>query len=141
MKLSFQALAACFLLSAAGLVAAQEAARNGVVPPPTERTGQPVLSIDHPLATPPPPPAESAMTRHLNKFGLGCNAHHTWFGCGSFRSEMTFIFGSCRTFFGEPCFPKPPQVKESVAGRGLFGREPGAGGSLLRRALGCSSCQ
>ena len=28
-------------------------------------------------------------------------------GCGSLKSECTFIFGSCRQFYGEPCYPKP----------------------------------
>ncbi|MCI0379265.1 MAG: hypothetical protein L0215_16775 [Gemmataceae bacterium] len=40
--------------------------------------------------------------------GIGCYAHHNELGCGSFCSEMTFIFGSCRTFFGEQCIPNPP---------------------------------
>ncbi|MCI0743461.1 MAG: hypothetical protein L0Y72_30915 [Gemmataceae bacterium] len=40
--------------------------------------------------------------------GIGCYAHHTELGCGSFCSEMTFIFGSCRTFYGEECIPNPP---------------------------------
>lgn len=39
---------------------------------------------------------------------LGCWSHHNRFGCGSFRSEMTFIFGSCRAFFGDPCRKGPP---------------------------------
>jgi hypothetical protein len=52
---------------------------------------------------------------NLNKVGLHCNSHHHWFGCGNLHSEATFIFGSCRSFYGEPCEPKPP-------GTGFFGR-------------------
>lgn len=45
-----------------------------------------------------------------------CVAHHGWFakkkgcladpsspGCGNFRTDAIFIFGSCRAFFGEAC--------------------------------------
>lgn len=37
----------------------------------------------------------------------GCWAHINSLGCGSLHSDLTFIFGSCRTFFGEPCLPGP----------------------------------
>ena len=30
------------------------------------------------------------------------------YGCSSFSSEMHFLFGGCRQFFGEPCFNGPP---------------------------------
>ncbi|MCI0458323.1 MAG: hypothetical protein L0Z62_15270 [Gemmataceae bacterium] len=39
---------------------------------------------------------------------IGCWAHHNTLGCGSLQSECKFIFGSCRTFYGEPCFKGPP---------------------------------
>jgi hypothetical protein len=43
---------------------------------------------------------------------LFCWAHHNGLGCGNIKSECNFIFGSCRTFYGEPCFrgPPPPPV-------------------------------
>ena len=43
---------------------------------------------------------------------LFCWAHHNGLGCGNIDSECKFIFGSCRTFYGEPCFrgPPPPPV-------------------------------
>jgi hypothetical protein len=44
----------------------------------------------------------------LNNHGMGCWSHHVVFGCGSFHSEMRFIFGSCRAFFGDRCVPNPP---------------------------------
>jgi hypothetical protein len=37
-----------------------------------------------------------------------CWAHHNSVGCGNFFSEFNFIFGSCRTFYGETCFKGPP---------------------------------
>jgi hypothetical protein len=44
----------------------------------------------------------------LNNYGIGCWATHNTVGCTSLRAELTFIFGSCRAFFGEPCFQGPP---------------------------------
>src|SRR5262249_52950867 len=35
----------------------------------------------------------------LQRFGTGCWAHHTLPTCGSLRSNLTFVFGSCRAFF------------------------------------------
>ena len=38
-----------------------------------------------------------------------CWTHHNSdFHTGSWRSETTWIFGSSRVFFGEPCFKGPP---------------------------------
>jgi hypothetical protein len=48
--------------------------------------------------------------RCLNKCGLGCWSHHNRPTCSSCRSELTFIFGSCRAFFGEPCMQGPPAI-------------------------------
>jgi hypothetical protein len=41
-----------------------------------------------------------------------CWATHNTLGCGNFGSEFNFVFGSCRTFYGEPCYrgPPPPPV-------------------------------
>lgn len=36
-----------------------------------------------------------------------CWSHHNSVGCGNFKSEFVFIFGSCRSFYGEPCLQKP----------------------------------
>ena len=54
-----------------------------------------------------PPPAEYALRRALNNHGLGCYANRDG-NCGSFYSEMRFIFGSCRSFFGDTCDPHQP---------------------------------
>ncbi len=37
-----------------------------------------------------------------------CWSHHNTLGCGSFKSDFMFIFGSCRTYYGEPCLKGPP---------------------------------
>lgn len=39
------------------------------------------------------------------KLPKGCYGSHFGMGCGSFKSEMVFLFGSSRAFFGEPCSP------------------------------------
>lgn len=45
----------------------------------------------------------------LHNHTIGCWAHHNKYGCGSVRSDLNFIFGSCRSFFGEPCLSgRPP---------------------------------
>jgi hypothetical protein len=48
--------------------------------------------------------------RFFNNLGLGCWTHHDQFGCSSFWSEFRFVFGSCRSFFGEPCAQGPPRI-------------------------------
>ena len=41
--------------------------------------------------------------------GCECYTHNNSdYKCGSWRSEATFVFGGCRSFFGEPCFNGPP---------------------------------
>jgi hypothetical protein len=39
---------------------------------------------------------------------LCCWASFNGYGCGSLHSELAFLFGSCRTFFSEPCLKGPP---------------------------------
>jgi hypothetical protein len=53
----------------------------------------------------------------------GCWTHHNLFGCGTFVSEMRFAFGSCRAFYGEPCYKMPtyPPVPVSILGPSAYG--------------------
>jgi hypothetical protein len=54
-------------------------------------------------------PAKHLSVRLANHHGMACVSNQdNWGGCGCFCSEMRFIFGSCRSFFGEPCQPIPP---------------------------------
>ncbi len=48
----------------------------------------------------------------IHNRGYGCGTDPTFPGCTNLREEFRFIFGSCRSFFGEPCLPKnpPPRV-------------------------------
>jgi hypothetical protein len=78
-------------------------------------------------AADPYPQAQSARPRiveHLNRQGLHCFATLGSLGCGSCKSECQFIFGSCRTFFGEPCIPQPPQENGALGAQtyGILGR-------------------
>jgi hypothetical protein len=44
----------------------------------------------------------------LNQHGYGCQSQLDWYGCGGWRQQLTFVLGSCRSFFGEPCMPGVP---------------------------------
>jgi len=55
-----------------------------------------------------------------------CVTHHNVPGCGSLKSELVFIFGGCREFFGEPCFKGPNPYPHP-----WFNKQGG----------GCPSCQ
>jgi hypothetical protein len=57
-----------------------------------------------------PGPPKTLLRQALNRHGVGCYTTHNVPGCGSLHSELTFIFGSCRVFFGEPCMARPPRV-------------------------------
>jgi hypothetical protein len=54
------------------------------------------------------PGKQHPLHRLLQRHNLACWSHHNNLECGSFKSECTFIFGSCRAFFGERCNPGPP---------------------------------
>ena len=51
---------------------------------------------------------DGLLHRAARAHGYGCYATHNTVGCSSLRAELTFMFGSCRAFFGEPCVPPPP---------------------------------
>ena len=42
----------------------------------------------------------------LHRGGYCCAQKLDWYGCGGWHAQNTFVFGSCRTFFGEPCLSK-----------------------------------
>jgi hypothetical protein len=84
------------------------------------------LVINPPVPPSPPPPvavaptainpAQPVLPAPSNHHLLGCWARHrrthcclpAEVGCSSLASEMGFLFGSCRAFFGEPCLKGPP---------------------------------
>jgi hypothetical protein len=43
-----------------------------------------------------------------NSACVNCWANFNGYGCGSLASEYAFVFGSCRTFYGDQCMKGPP---------------------------------
>jgi hypothetical protein len=56
------------------------------------------------------PDAPRPIRTALQRVGVGCWSHFNQLGCGNLRSENAFIWGSCRTFFGQPCQHGPQEV-------------------------------
>jgi hypothetical protein len=56
-----------------------------------------------------------------------CWANHNTLGCGNFVSEFNFVFGSCRTFYGEPCFRGPPPPPVPLEYLNLYGPQAYSG--------------
>lgn len=52
-----------------------------------------------------------------------CWAHHNDPTCGSLKADCAFIFGSCRTFFGESCRQGPAPLPLPYGSNG-YGRCP-----------------
>ena len=93
-----------------------------------------------PNAPPPPPPQGGPIrkwwfktcnctTDAANKMGYCCFSTHNSIGCGNFPSDMVFIFGTCRQFFGEACMqppiPAPPGANRFPGPPGPPGPPPG----------------
>ena len=57
----------------------------------------------------PPPPPDKVKRGLFGRHGICCWTTHYTLGCSSLKSECKFIFGSCRTFYGEPCLGAPPR--------------------------------
>ncbi len=53
-------------------------------------------------------PREKSPHRLFNGHGLCCVSDFNFHGCGNLSSNLSFMLGSCRTFFGQTCIPKPP---------------------------------
>jgi hypothetical protein len=109
-------------------------------------------------------PVRTWFHKCMNDKGVGCWSHHNMYTCGSWKSECTFVFGSCREFFGEPCLPGPPQPpmppgygppptylpqpgypnppqSGSASSRGAADSANSRGASIFGRRSGCPSCQ
>ncbi|MFO0964358.1 MAG: hypothetical protein U0793_02050 [Gemmataceae bacterium] len=112
--------AASLLLALAGVAHGQEL--KSVAPAPTSG---PVYLSDDGLPVGAPATSERPLRRFFNRIGVYCYHDRDAFGCESFHSTMQFIFGSCRTFFREPCDPKPSWAERN---------------GILGRASGCTSC-
>jgi hypothetical protein len=75
------------------------------VVPTTPYEPAPVPYFPSPI-TPRPvaPPAKHLATRVLNHYGMGCQ-YDSFAAVGTFHSEMRWLFGSSRVYFGETCHP------------------------------------
>jgi hypothetical protein len=69
-------------------------------------------------------PVCNGIQNYMHAHGVACYADFNNPSCSSLCSELTFIFGSCRTFFGEPCLRRPDPDAEF--GYGGYG-QPGCG--------------
>ena len=90
-----------------GTIEAQEPAEAPVSAEATEAApqrsftlGQPIRNLAHATGG-----AVQATNDFLHRHGYLCGQHLDWYGCGGWRAQNTFVLGSCRTFFGEPCLP------------------------------------
>ena len=77
------------------------------------------------------PAAPRPLRTALQRIGVGCWSHFNQLGCSNLRSETAFIFGSCRTFFGQPCQhgpqvvpPGEPMPPPNVAPDGILPGNP-----------------
>jgi hypothetical protein len=77
------------------------------------------------------PKASGGWKEWWHSHGIGCWADANSFGCGSLHSTCIFMFGSCRAWYKEPCFPIPPRsgpfAGNVESGRVESGRTGGCG--------------
>jgi hypothetical protein len=107
------------LLVAIGLASAVRAQGPPQGPPPT--VGVPPYGLTTHVVIPPDPAIPNQP-----RVRFGCWATHNGYGCGSFRSDAVFIFGSCRSFYGEACrkgpaSPYPPGYGPAPVGAAGYG--------------------
>ena len=89
------------------------------------------------------PPVDSSPSQRplrdwwQNHRPLGCWSSFNSYGCTSLHSTGDFIFGSCRTFYGEPCLKgAPPSALPPWAGP-ESGYPGYTGAGTAKRGCGC----
>src|SRR5438874_1072266 len=119
------------LLAILGSVVLLTATAQGGEPSPRADMDAP-----DPYLEPPPPGRVSWFKACFQRHNCCCASHHNDLGCTSGTADCKFIFGSCRTFYSEPC-PQGPSPYRYVPPQStkppskLFGH-------LLGR---CASCE
>jgi hypothetical protein len=71
---------------------------------------QVVVIAQPPDPAPPRPPSKGFLRSFCDcwhRQGYACWTELGHPGCSSISSELTFMFGSCRQFFSEPCYTGP----------------------------------
>jgi hypothetical protein len=99
-----------------GLARAQE-----VLPSPNYGVAPPVyVPATYPggASMAPDRSSTNGVRAYMQQHGLRCAATVSSFGCGSWKADCTFAFGSCRNFWNEPCFPVNQSGYGAVAGTG-----------------------
>ena len=96
------------------------------------------------------PPAPGLEPKHngggkrlFNGHGMCCLSDFNYHGCGNLCSNLTFMLGSCRAFFGQTCVPNAPhgsQTTPAQNGMILNGLNPYDYPSSTSGQRGCSSC-
>jgi hypothetical protein len=89
-----------------GVIRAQEE----IIPPSPNYGVPPPIQVFAPVPEPAPRPKEWPLHAWvhgcLERYGYHCAADIRSMGCGSCKADFTFVFGSCRAFFGEGCVPQ-----------------------------------
>jgi hypothetical protein len=85
------------------------------VPVLPEQTATPASIVVTDIAEP-APATNRPLQRVLNSHGMACASDFNRLGCGNFCSEFKFVFGSCRTFFGQTCEPSQPHFGQGNGG-------------------------
>jgi hypothetical protein len=125
-------------LAVAGVSAQQPNKLPGGANAVAPQTVQPVVNEHHSVLVPvlSPPSAEQEGPRPiynglfkpvcdcLRSHGYGCWNRIEHPGCTSCSAQWTFMFGSCRQFFGEPCLTGPPSQNGMPGGNGSCGYRP-----------------
>jgi hypothetical protein len=78
----------------------------------------------HPGAAQPKKGAFERVKGFFKGPGCGCSPNSE-ISCGNMQQEYQFIFGSCRNFFGNPCFKTPEQLLSISEGEYLGRVSPG----------------
>lgn len=89
-----------------GMAAARVGAQAPLLPSSQPVDGSPTTPLSHLFARAQPSMDNAAFPR-LNAHGYWCTSDPRDMGCGNWRTQNLFVFGSCRTFFDESCNPHP----------------------------------
>jgi hypothetical protein len=84
----------------------------------------------------PPPGKTGWLTTYFQRHNCCCASHHNDLGCTSGMADCKFIFGSCRTFWSEPC-PQGPSPYKYVPPQST--KPPSKISELLHHR--CASCE
>jgi hypothetical protein len=96
-----------------------------------------------PYLQPPPPGKPNWLIAYFQRYNCGCASHHNDLGCTSGIADCKFIFGSCRTFWSEPC-PQGPSPYNFVPPQST--KPPSQSTTLSSRFSGllhgkCTACE